>query len=152
MTLPKSLNSSGRVFHRVDVAAKNALSPIVFLVVLGRSSSKCFVFDRRFCNDLFKRKFPVALKFWLLVACLFVWKVPLLKLMVVDNYLIEIFFLQETSSKASIRYVSTASPTKAGSRYQVRRYPSRLILFKTIVKHAVLWCHKRTSCRYYYLF
>ena len=32
---------------RVGAAAKNAPSPVVFLVLLGTSSSKCFVFDRR---------------------------------------------------------------------------------------------------------
>ena len=47
LRLPEALNSSGRAFHRVGAAAKNALSPVVFLVLLGRSSSKCFVFDRR---------------------------------------------------------------------------------------------------------
>ena len=40
MRLPKALNSSERAFHRVGAAAKNALPLVVFLVLLGRSSSK----------------------------------------------------------------------------------------------------------------
>ena len=43
LRLPKALNSSGRVFHRVGVTAKNTLSPVIFLVLLGRSSSKCLI-------------------------------------------------------------------------------------------------------------
>ena len=32
LRLPKTLNSSGRAFHGVGAAAKNALSPVMFLV------------------------------------------------------------------------------------------------------------------------
>ena len=45
LRLPKALNSSGRAFHRVGAAAKNVLSPVVFLILLGRSSSKIAGYD-----------------------------------------------------------------------------------------------------------
>ena len=39
MRLPKALNSSGRAFHRVGAAAKNAPSPVVLLVLLGKTKA-----------------------------------------------------------------------------------------------------------------